>query len=615
MAKAGEFKNKITKAQEELFKALENEQTKRNSTSSKIIQELSKANKANVKTLNSLNKEYLETCNNNKLELNNYIEKIKLINEDLLKEIDEFKESYNFDSEKEKHIARKDRACAPLRTKFKREIHDINIKINRIDQELKETLDTRNNENDQENVNYKNKIIEFDKKKRHEVNKIQSNTIKEYDELQKRLLVENKRSEIKNINKQIKEIRRNGLIDEKDCIFRNLEDQKQYELEHVKYLLEYKNENIKLEKEYNIRIEETKFNKSMIEFNYKKEFDKCDNDAIHNLNEASKQLQYKHTKNKSDLYSNIYNENINQFNYERKRNDDELNVVKNIYLSIENMDNKQIDKYLELNNKELNSIENELSLFEKNIVLTLNFYLQNLINSYKSYFKDLLTKEESFINNLLINTVQGDFLNGKNCDSYIPQIVSLFNVFREQEEKAVVLFEEDLNNLLNNLILQVNEFVNKVKELNNKVNEQVINYNNSIRNILQVAKEEGNSFIENIINNINNEVANRENENNKLFEERKQAISLENEEIEKEFASRENEVKQQEQVLEEQYKVKYDELVKVKDDAIVLINQKYDQSYLNNQNEYDEKVKYIINKFNEEFSKLEKEYKVKIGLL
>ena len=45
-----------------------------------------------------------------------------------------------------------------------------------------------------------------------------------------------------------------------------------------------------------------------------------------------------------DLYSNIYNENINQFNYERKRNDDELNVVKNIYLSIENMDNKQIDK-------------------------------------------------------------------------------------------------------------------------------------------------------------------------------------------------------------------------------------------------------------------------------
>lgn len=615
MAKAGEFKNKITKAQEELFKALENEQTKRNSTSSKIIQELSKANKANVKTLNSLNKEYLETCNNNKLELNNYIEKIKLINEDLLKEIDEFKESYNFDSEKEKHIARKDRACAPLRTKFKREIHDINIKINRIDQELKETLDTRNNENDQENVNYKNKIIEFDKKKRHEVNKIQSNTIKEYDELQKRLLVENKRSEIKNINKQIKEIRRNGLIDEKDCIFRNLEDQKQYELEHVKYLLDYKNENIKLEKEYNVRIEETKFNKSMIEFNYKKEFDKCDNDAIHNLNEACKQLQYKHSKNKSDLYSNIYNENINQFNYERKRNDDELNVVKNIYLSIENMDNKQIDKYLELNNKELNSIENELSLFEKNIVLTLNFYLQNLINSYKSYFKDLLTKEESFINNLLINTVQGDFLNGKNCDSYIPQIVNLFSVFREQEEKAVVLFEEDLNNLLNNLILQVNEFVNKVKELNNKVNEQVINYNNSIRNILQVAKEEGNSFIENIINNINNEVANRENENNKLFEERKQAISLENEEIEKEFASRENEVKQQEQVLEQQYKVKYDELVKVKDDAIVLINQKYDQSYLNNQNEYDEKVKYIINKFNEEFSKLEKEYKVKIGLL
>ena len=66
MAKSEGFKNKITKAQEDLFKAIETEKTKKKALSEKIVNELSKLEKANVRTLNSLNKEYTEQCKSNK---------------------------------------------------------------------------------------------------------------------------------------------------------------------------------------------------------------------------------------------------------------------------------------------------------------------------------------------------------------------------------------------------------------------------------------------------------------------------------------------------------------------------------------------------------------------
>ena len=68
-----DFKNKVTKAQEDLFKSLDNERTKRHTVVTKIISEISKQKKANVKTLNTLNKDYLTLCQNDITELQVFI--------------------------------------------------------------------------------------------------------------------------------------------------------------------------------------------------------------------------------------------------------------------------------------------------------------------------------------------------------------------------------------------------------------------------------------------------------------------------------------------------------------------------------------------------------------
>ena len=190
MVKADGFKNKITKAQEELFKALEAEKEKKKVLSDKIILELSKQEKANVRTLNSLNKEYLEQCANNKEKLESFISEIENLN----KEIQNLIDSYNTHiQEHDEYQILKDNDEANViaaKNKFKREIQDINIKIDRIDKELKEIIETRTSDHEEEFNSFKSKVVEIDKRKKYDIGRIQNNTIKEYDTLQKLLLKE-----------------------------------------------------------------------------------------------------------------------------------------------------------------------------------------------------------------------------------------------------------------------------------------------------------------------------------------------------------------------------------------------------------------------------------------
>ena len=127
MAKAEGFKNKITKAQEDLFKALENEIEKKATLFTKIVTELTKQNKANVKALNSMNKEYVELCKNNNVALNGFISKVAELNANLESLVEQYKDVPN---EEQELLVIKEQAEGKKKTitnKFKREMQDVNI--------------------------------------------------------------------------------------------------------------------------------------------------------------------------------------------------------------------------------------------------------------------------------------------------------------------------------------------------------------------------------------------------------------------------------------------------------------------------------------------------------
>lgn len=615
MAKAEGFKNKITKAQEDLFKAIDVEKGKKKVLSEKIVLELSKIEKANVRTLSSLNKEYIEQCNSNKEKLQLFIDTIEQLNNELQTTLEEYDVYCKEHDELAILKEEQEKQLAISKNKFKREIQDINIKIDRIEKELKEILETRNEEYNVELTTYKSKIIEFDKRRRFEVSKIQNNTIKEYDELQKCLLQENKKAEIKAINKKIKQIRLSGLIEEKECVFRHLAEQKQYELDFAKYEYDYNCENSKLTKEYYQKIEDTKFDRSVIEFNFKKSNVTSDNDVVHMFNENEKQSKLDHNAKVEDLYKLINERTLEQLAFEHEKAESEAEVTKRIYRSIEENEYKQTDKFLENENKEISMISKDIALFQKNLNLTVTFYVSNIVNLYTNYFKNYVNKEEIFVNSLLVNTVNGAFLQGNSYEQYVSQIKEVFEGFRAAEEEYLESFTSYITMTLHNFIDQIESFVNTIKLIENNINEVSKKYHDSIANILNTATSNGVNFVEGIKNKAKEEVNAKEYDNKVLYEERTKKSSVEKEQILKEFNQRELEVKAVKESQEAKFKVEYAGLENERDIQKQSIGNKAKEEINEYSNAYDAKVKAIISRFDEENKNTDKQYKQKIGLL
>lgn len=615
MAKAEVFKNKITKAQEDLFKALDTEKEKRTAIFAKIVAELAKQNKANVKSLNALNKEYVDLCKNNNLTLDEFIAKVNELNNVLQETTEQYKEVPNEEVELNTLKEHNENKKKTITNKFKREMQDVNIRIDRIEKELKEILEETKVTYESDVVAFRQKLMDLEKRKKFEVNKIQNNTIKEYDDLQAKLLKENKRSEIKQINKNIKQIRMNGLLEEKECWHRHLAEQKQAELEYLKLHYDYKCKCIELEKEYNNRIEDAKYDRAMIQHNYKKNIDTADNNVVHTFNQNMQKVKNQKNKDFETCYNNINQAYVDQYKYEVEKNNLETDNIKNIYVQIEELDKKQDAKLVELNGKGLTIVTKQLSLFQKNIVLTLNFYSQNINDIYKSYFKTLLTKEKDFVDSLVVNVVKGAFLNGNDYSEFVTKVEAVFNSFMEQEENILTSFSEYLNNALNNLLIQVQGFMDNVNKLNDQIIAIEANYHQSINAVLEEAKNKGIAFIENIKNETSNAIQNKVSENEQLFNSRCLEVKNTSDFIAKEFADREAAIKVIEDEQQATYLKDFNEIMKVRDDAKVEI----EANYVKFANEYladhEDKVLGLNEKFVGLRNGVEKEYKIKMGLL
>ena len=615
MAKAEVFKNKITKAQEDLFKALDTEKEKRTAIFAKIVAELAKQNKANVKSLNALNKEYVDLCKNNNLTLDEFIAKVNELNNVLQETTEQYKEVPNEEVELNTLKEHNENKKKTITNKFKREMQDVNIRIDRIEKELKEILEEAKVTYESDVVAFRQKLMDLEKRKKFEVNKIQNNTIKEYDDLQAKLLKENKRSEIKQINKNIKQIRMNGLLEEKECWHRHLAEQKQAELEYLKLHYDYKCKCIELEKEYNNRIEDAKYDRAMIQHNYKKNIDTADNNVVHTFNQNMQKVKNQKNKDFETCYNNINQAYVDQYKYEVEKNNLETDNIKNIYVQIEELDKKQDAKLVELNGKGLTIVTKQLSLFQKNIVLTLNFYSQNINDIYKTYFKTLLTKEKDFVDSLVVNVVKGAFLNGNDYSEFVTKVEAVFNSFMEQEENILTSFSEYLNNALNNLLIQVQGFMDNVNKLNDQIIAIEANYHQSINAVLEEAKNKGVAFIENIKNETSNAIQNKVSENEQLFNSRCLEVKNTSDFIAKEFADREATIKVIEDEQQATYLKDFNEIMKVRDDAKVEI----EANYVKFANEYladhEDKVLGLNEKFVGLRNGVEKEYKIKMGLL
>ena len=106
-----------------------------------------------------------------------------------------------------------------------------------------------------------------------------------------------------------------------------------------------------------------------------------------------------------------------------------------------------------------------------------------------------------------------------------------------------------------------------------------------------------------------------ENEHNNFINKKFEELAVQKEKVIAEFNNRKLAVKSVEVNLEGEYATEYASLEKVKNDAVSVIDAKYNNEVSALLVEYDNKVKAINLKYEEENKAIEKQYKVKIGLL
>lgn len=610
-----DFKNKITKAQEDLFKSLENERTKRHTVVTKIIGELSKQKKANVKTLATLNKEYLTLCQNDAIELQTFIDKVNSLNVELETGISTFNETYNIENEKQRLIEEKDKVLLPLKQKGKREGHDINTKMERIDKELVDTLEDRNNEFEESEKSFKAKILEYDKRRRIELQRIQNNTMKECEEFQKRLIVENKRSEINKLKKAIKEIRYQGLLNEKECLLKYSDEIEQFELNHVTDVYNYNIENITLTKDYKTRYLAVKLDKLLTEQRYENEFALYEIEVNNSLATNNKEMLEKQNAIKGVYYDKISRASLSQFDKERKINKLEHDNINNAIATIDKLDNSQVKKFIDLNNTDLKSLENEIKLFQKNLVFTMNFYLTNIISSYQNYFKELYVKESNLLNYFIVNDVEKEVFNGFNYNEYKDVLVKCFEEFKTIEEQSAIKFEEKIKDAMNNLINSVEAFVSNMININNEIKDEINIYHDKLTFSFNDAKTKATAYIDELISKKEEDVTLRENNNNSLLVTRKQDLEKELNDINNDYTNRVNEVNNAKEIQSKKYQEVCDSINNQISNEQLVVNETYDTDYRHFAEEKIAKEETIKNKFIVEKNKIEKTYKTKIGLL
>lgn len=609
------FKNKLTKAQEDLFKSLDNEKSKRKVIEVKIINEISKQNKASVRTLNSLYKEFQDNCKTTNQEINEFVTKLNAYNLELQEGVTSFKNTYSIDNEKEKLDIQKEKDLQPIKVKFKREIHDINIRIDRTYKELKEILDSRQNELVEKESEYKQKIIEFDKRKRHEVSKIQSNTIKEYDELQKKLLLENKRSEIKKINKQIKYIREDGLIKERDTIKNYIKAQVDYEMQYIKNLLDFKLETARLMKEYNLKATSSKKERSMHIYNHHLDMLAYDTEVEHNLNQVNKQIKYKHNSFKNNLINEINKTNVEKLNLSIKHNNLLLGIQSKCFNEQLSLEKSNSSKYQAVNQQELNSLINSIKLFQKNLNTTFNFYLEQITAVYNSYFQLLFSNEEIYINNIIIKSLKNEMYFGFDNKDYIEKIDKAFIDFRSLEDQFVSKFVQKIKDYCLKMSESVNEFVNNMSSLNSEIVTEIKEYHDKIESIMATLTDDAIIFVKK-----NNQSKNELNQMQIEEINKEKAVLLK--ELEEEKVEIENEFKSLETTVfnhEENNKLTLEnELNKIeienKENETIVIND-YEHHVQVANEKYNARYIVIKEKEKEEIEKIDKEYSTKIGLL
>ena len=454
---------------------------------------LKRGNKEAIDAMRTIEKSFVEELKQEKASFDSLKQNINTVESELKVGLDNYFASYNVDTETKKLEDSKEKGVMPKMMIYRKETHDANFKYDRILKEEKDTLRDKQDAFEEFEKQSKSKLFDLEKRCRLEVNKEKNQTIASYDDLQRKLLDTNNRKEIKDINKNIQEMQKVGLKNEK-AIKLNYQDlikteKLNYEENKKNLLIDINNTT----KDYALKKLEIETEKKYINQRFQIELDKYDfgsKRAINNLNQKmllkknSLVLSYK--KKINDIANNAKAEKLEKIDYKENVTKDFVSVIGSNYKAFNDtniLGAKLIKDAYVLENDKYNVYLNNILENVKNMIISLT----------SEYFENVVKTEYENIKLIVNAKYNYETLNGKSYDSFIEKINKLYESFKENVTRNMAKHIEEINKLIGDAKEYINGLIENVKVIIKSDNEEE-DFNQKLYEILNEEVENTSLF-------------------------------------------------------------------------------------------------------------------------
>ena len=169
-----EFKLQFNQMNEELFASFLEVKEQRIQNGTKLLRVLSDTHLTNQTDLNSLDEDFLKLCEKQRKVIEKFQNQIEKLKEELQIGLTVFDENFNIEKEEEKLVAQKKRTILPARQIYRKELHDIQARIDKLEKERDQVLKEKEDLLEEEQKNFKAKMQELDKRSFFEVKQVKN---------------------------------------------------------------------------------------------------------------------------------------------------------------------------------------------------------------------------------------------------------------------------------------------------------------------------------------------------------------------------------------------------------------------------------------------------------
>ena len=454
---------------------------------------LKKGNKESLDAMRVIERSFVEEQKQEKQAFNELLAKVKENDDSLNLGLDNYHKNYKVENETKKLVDSKEKAIQPKMMVSRKETHDANFKYDRILKEEKDTLREKQDNFDEFEKNAKAKIFDLEKRSRLEVSKAKASTIASYDVLQKELLNTNNRKEIKDLNKKIQEIQKEGIKSEKSIKLNYLDlieiEKLNYEENKKKLLIDITDTVLN----YNLKKLEIETEKKHINLRTQIELDKYDfgsKRAINNLNQKmvlkKNSLVMSYKEKKKELVDSAKTNQIEKINYKESITNDFINVMDNNY--------KAIFENLKMQNKLINNayVEemNKYDVYFRNI---LDNICEMIKSMHQEYYDNVIKNEYENIKLIINAKYNYETLNKKSYDKFIQELEKLYEEFKGYVEKSLNNYLDSIKKFIEDTYEHISNWINKLQE--SLSNEKEVNeFHERIFNALSLEIEESKKY-------------------------------------------------------------------------------------------------------------------------